>query len=886
VFRLFGTISINKAAAIADLKAVEVAAQTSGSKITSAFASIGKIAEKALKLGAAVAVAGLSAAMYKGVKAAAAYETAMVELAKVTDPDTAKSVGAAIREMAKEMPLAHEALMGIAADAGRLGVEGVDNILNFTDTVAKIAVATDIMAEDAGTNFAKLLTLLGEDIDKVDELGSVINELSNNMATSSSEIVGSMLRSSAALKGLDFGTAEIAALNAAMNEVSVSARVAGTALRTIAENLKNPEKMEKLAEVLGITVEQFRALRQEDPMELFKQLAMAMAEGGEKAEALTGILGASASRLQSLATNWESVEEAVEMANEQYETATSLQKEYNIATDTFNSRLQVLRNNFHDVAIDVGNELIPTLDKFIVWMQSNTPEIKELFVGIAEGIANTLGWILEHKEGIGDALKVIGIGIAGLGLASMLANLNPIHLAITAITLAIAALLVYWDDIVGFFGDLWDSVNRAIGGSITRMAGTIGSWLDFGKDAGEQFVRGMQKSMTPEDLKEIADGLGDTYGSSFAFAAVKAADTGLAAGGLGGLPGLSGFAGPTAGGVDFTPTPRKADVIRPWREIWKGITDGTKDFWADLADAEKSLQQKIADITKEFWGDLLSITKGGLQDLFVSIGHGLMGQRGLEEAHAEKMKGIREETLTEIDEEMARRDLAVQELDDQLAERLISEEEYNEQRKTIMENYEDARLEALEAEKRMLEEEKNAYKEAKKSIWETLQDSVQDVLTALKETLLVKAAAALAEAIALAFVPGMQAVAAGHLAAAGAYGAGAIGLHITGFEKGALFDRPTVIPPSLVGEGGYKEAFLPLSPDVFGEIGQGIVNAMNVPSPVLAGAGIGGQTINIDNNIEIRFEEVNVRDDADITRIARETYDLWQSRMRGRGWDV
>ena len=91
--------------------------------------------------------------MVKGVKAAADYETAMTELAKVTDPDIAGTVGAAIRQMAKDMPLSHEALMGIAADAGRLGVEGVDNILKFTDTVAKISVATDITAEEAGTDF-------------------------------------------------------------------------------------------------------------------------------------------------------------------------------------------------------------------------------------------------------------------------------------------------------------------------------------------------------------------------------------------------------------------------------------------------------------------------------------------------------------------------------------------------------------------------------------------------------------------------------------------------------------------------------------------------------------------------------------------------------------
>jgi ABC-type transporter Mla subunit MlaD len=182
------------------------------------------------------ALAALSAgALMNAVNAARSFETAMVEVEKVTDPETAAAMSEEIRNMAETIPLAQEELAGLAADAARFGIRGPENLRKFSESVAKMATATDLSTDEAGQALAKLSELTNTPVDQIENLGSVINELSNTAATSSSEITDSMLRSSAALSQLGLNQTQIAAMSASLNEVSASSRRAGTRLRRVAQ---------------------------------------------------------------------------------------------------------------------------------------------------------------------------------------------------------------------------------------------------------------------------------------------------------------------------------------------------------------------------------------------------------------------------------------------------------------------------------------------------------------------------------------------------------------------------------------------------------------------------------------------------------------------------
>lgn len=843
VFRLFGEISINRAQAEADIKGVGATAQAQGSTIESSFAKAGAAIVAAL--GIRKLVSEFKQLLSESVAAASTFESQMTEVAKVTDPETANSVGAAIRDLALEMPIATEKLMDIAAAAGRMGIEGKDNILEFTTAVAKIGVATDVSADEAATAFAKILKATGAATSDMEKLGSAINTMSNNMATSAQEIVDNMQRSANALSGLGMTTPEIVAIAAALNEVSESADRAGTALKTIAEKLKDPAKMKELAEALSITIDEFRKLRDENPVELFERLSLTLAAGGEDAEALYGILGESASRLASLGTNWESVETAVRLANEQYQTATSLQEEYNLAADDFASKAQTLRNHFTEMKIQIGNELIPALEDMVAVFKDNKEGIADFFVTIAGGIAKTFVWIIDNKEMLAGALAAVLAGLLAFQAYNWVTAFNPISAAFTAIGVAAAG------------------VGAAIGGITKR--------LREAREVAEGHARFMAELEAEANARESSAASAREVNKDLSVVGFTQTGNSL------GVDINAGF--DTRGfGVtseDIAAAEKAAEAARAAREEQRRLRqEAGRKWWQGLfwsEEVDEAAGTTITSLTE--FGATVSDTLNGI---FSSTITAYLDQQ---EAHEEAMQAIRDAEQESLDEAKRQRDEDLASLKDQLDQKLVSQEEYEAQSAAINQAYTDQVTSAAATREEALKTEEKTYKETKKSLWEILKESVKNVLKALKEELALKAAAALAEAIALTL--GLSPLAGPKYLEAAAYGAGAAGLMIAGFEKGGVVKGPTL---GVIGEGQNDEAILPLSRDVFAGIGRGIAGALATmsPSPALAGA----NGIQIDMRGLYDGAVINVRDDQDITRIARETHDLWQSRMRARGYAV
>jgi TP901 family phage tail tape measure protein len=216
------------------------------------------------KVGAVGTAIGALAAggLAKAADSAASFEESMVEVEKVTDPGTAEEMGDAIQDMAGAIPVAQSELSNIAAVAGRLGVEGEDNIRRFTEVPAEMATATDLGTEEAADSFARMTTLMNEPMDNVRNLGDTVNGLSNNLAASSGEITEAATRSAGALTQLGLSSEQVLAVNASMNEVSASSRIAGTQLRRFAQELTDPKKVEDLASALGMSTDEFRTMRE------------------------------------------------------------------------------------------------------------------------------------------------------------------------------------------------------------------------------------------------------------------------------------------------------------------------------------------------------------------------------------------------------------------------------------------------------------------------------------------------------------------------------------------------------------------------------------------------------------------------------------------------
>jgi TP901 family phage tail tape measure protein len=372
-------------------------------QIDGAVDSLGKMRTAVGLTGAALGALA-TGALAKSASAAADFEEAMVEVEKVTSPETAEAMGSSIREMATEIPLAQNELAGLAADAGRFGIEGPDAIESFTTSVAKMAEATNLGTEEAGESLARLSELTNTPVSEIENLGSSINSLSNNFATSSQEIVDSMMRSSASLSQLGLTQREIAGLSTSLNEVSESSERAGTRLRRLGQELLSPKKVADLASALGMTEEEFVQMRAESPVALMRQMASTMKEGGDEADALRESLSTTSRQaLAGLGQNLEGVAEAQETANTSFEEGESLQEEFEAATDTFNAKLDLFKNQLRNVGIQIGQQLLPPLTDLL------------------EQASSAVDWFEEWNEstdGLAGALGLAGTAVGGLAVAA------------------------------------------------------------------------------------------------------------------------------------------------------------------------------------------------------------------------------------------------------------------------------------------------------------------------------------------------------------------------------------------------------------------------------------------------------------------------------------
>jgi TP901 family phage tail tape measure protein len=448
--------------------AVEITADDEGA--SDAFDGVADSASgvKTAVLGASAALAGAGvAALGKATQAAMNFESAMVEVEKVTNPKTAEEMSSAIRDMATEIPMAQKELAGLAADAGRFGIEGPENIEQFTRSVAKMATATELNAQEAGESLAKLSELTNTPISEVENLGSSINALSNNFATSSQEIVDSMMRSAGAMSQMGFSQTQIAGMSAALNEVSESSERAGTRMRRLSQEMMNPKKAGALADALGMTKEEFTQMRKNSPKDLMMTLAETMKEGEEGADALRNSLSTTSRQaLSALSQNLDGARGALEQSNDAYKEGTSLQKEFNAQTDTFKSQLKLVRNQLQNIAIVMGNRILPILSdglKALRPMISGFANFNKALNGLPAVIAASSAAIL----GLAGVVATLGISVT--------ATLLPAIAVVGALAAAGYAVYKAWQTNFAGIRDVVKNTIATVRQTLENNEGTINS---------------------------------------------------------------------------------------------------------------------------------------------------------------------------------------------------------------------------------------------------------------------------------------------------------------------------------------------------------------------------------------------------------------------------
>lgn len=415
----------------------------------SAFTKFGKSAQelgnKFKNVGESVS--GFGSALTKGVtapivagaglalKAAIDYESAFAGVKKTVDgtPQQFEKLSASIRNMAKAMPASATEIAAVAEAAGQLGVP-IGSIEGFTKTMINLGVSTNLSAEEAATSIAKIGNIMqvsGDDLDSWSaKFGATVVGLGNNFATTESDIVNMANRLAASGKIAGLTTPEILGLSTAMSSVGIEAEAGGTAMTQTLTSISKAvseggEELRIYAETAGTTADQFAEKWKTKPAEALQDfirgLGRAKDEGKDTNKILEqlGLTGIRQSNmLKSLGLAAETMGKAVGLANSEWEKGTALTDEANKRYETMQSKLQMLKNQLTDVAIEFGGPLLDAskdgLEAAKPWISTLADLAKQFSSMSREQQQNIIKWGLAAAA-VGPFFKILGGGISTIG---------------------------------------------------------------------------------------------------------------------------------------------------------------------------------------------------------------------------------------------------------------------------------------------------------------------------------------------------------------------------------------------------------------------------------------------------------------------------------------
>jgi len=373
-------------------------------------------------LGAVAAAATLAVP----VKLAVDFESAMADVRKVVDfetPQQFKEMGEDILALSQRIPMAAKGLADIVAAAGQAGIAR-NELLSFAESAAKMGVAFDITAEQAGQMMAQWRTAFRMSQKEVNELADQINYLGNTTAASAPKISDIVTRIGP-LGEIGGATArEIAALGATMVSVGVGEEIAATGIKNLILRLTSgasaTKKQKSAFKALGLSATQMAKMMQKDAQGAILAVVNALRKIPEhkRAAILTDLFGReSVAAIAPLVTNVEQLEENLRKVGDATQYAGSMEKEFEARSATTANSLQLLMNTIMKLGVTVGSVLLPPL--------------AEMAHSVAQVIGRVTDWMKKH-EGLTKVLVYatsamlalkIAIAVVGFAIGSVLVKL-------------------------------------------------------------------------------------------------------------------------------------------------------------------------------------------------------------------------------------------------------------------------------------------------------------------------------------------------------------------------------------------------------------------------------------------------------------------------------
>lgn len=391
-----------------------------------------KTAQKAAQIAtAAFAAVGTAtaAATVVSVKNAISYESSMADVAKVVDglkDDNGEltaqyyEMSDALLELSTRIPMTAEELTQIAAAAGQSGIARKE-IVGFAEDAAKMGVAFDTTADQAGTWMAQWRTAFKMNQKEVTTLADQINYLGNVSGANALQLSGivTAVGSLGDVGGLS--AAQIAAIGDTMASVGVGEDVAATGIAkmitTMTAGSAATEKQSKVLKKLGIDATALADRMQTDAqgaiidfMEALQKLPKA-----EQAAALKNYFGQESIKpISALYTNLDELKKHFDQVADASLYAGSMEDEYASRSATTENSIQLAKNALMRLSITYGQMFAP----YVKLAADKVTEFLNKLTEMKPQMEAAFGWIMSHGKEIAATIGGIATALGGAAVAS------------------------------------------------------------------------------------------------------------------------------------------------------------------------------------------------------------------------------------------------------------------------------------------------------------------------------------------------------------------------------------------------------------------------------------------------------------------------------------
>lgn len=367
----------------------------------------------------------------------------------------------------------------LAAAGGQLGISQ-ENIIDFTEVMAQMGSATNLVGEEGAATLARFQNVMGVGQNEIRNIGSAIVDLGNHSATTESEIAEMALRMGKYGSSVRMSAADVLGYSAALSSLGIEAQMGGSAIGRTWLSIETAvasggEGLTKFAKYSGKSAEEFKEQWNTDSSGAFNGLL----KGLQSAENLTVALDdlginntQDIQAMMALVNGYDLVTESVNRSNTAYQENTALQEEFNAKNETTASKLANTKNNIVEAARSIGETMLPsiqdastTVADFAKGLSQMSDEQKKVVVntgatvialgalskvgvGVIKGAGDFvegLGVISDKLPIIADATSAIKVSTAGLG--SSFSALAPIFGAVLAPAAVVAGYKVVADHV-------------------------------------------------------------------------------------------------------------------------------------------------------------------------------------------------------------------------------------------------------------------------------------------------------------------------------------------------------------------------------------------------------------------------------------------------------